>query len=245
MVTSFTLMLFSCCAAWTDCAAVRKAGYKKDGIFLMSPERNPSYHFPVFCDLQSSSEGWIVIQRRIDNTTSFDRNWKAYRNGFGQLNGNSWLGLANIARLTNSAKSSILRIVIKHENEPTKAYFAEYDYFEVLPEYLMYIIRVMDYNARSTARDGLTSSDFPGQSYLFSIDSMMFTTRDRDNDAKIDGNCATASSGGWWYNQCFLANLHGRYPVPGSPHSLEYMTWMPLHHTFGGIIYSEMKIRYH
>lgn len=210
----------------------------------MSPERIPGYNFPVFCDLQSSSESWIVIQRRVDNSTTFDRSWQGYRNGFGKLDGNSWLGLANMVRVTHGGRSLILRIVIKHENEPNKTYFAEYNHFSVLPEYLMYIVRVTDYNVQSTAGDGLTATGFPDHSYQFSIDSMMFTTRDRDNDAKREGNCATEFSGGWWYNGCFLANLNGRYPTPGSPRTPKYMSWQPLHYTFGGIIYSEMKIRY-
>ena len=33
-----------------------------------------------------------VIQRRIDDSVDFDRNWTEYQRGFGQLDGNFWLG---------------------------------------------------------------------------------------------------------------------------------------------------------
>ena len=33
-----------------------------------------------------------VIQRRVDNTTDFFRDWKSYKDGFGNLRRNFWLG---------------------------------------------------------------------------------------------------------------------------------------------------------
>jgi len=35
---------------------------------------------------------WQVIQRRVDNTTDFYRDWKSYKDGFGDLTRNFWLG---------------------------------------------------------------------------------------------------------------------------------------------------------
>ena len=33
-----------------------------------------------------------VIQRRIDDSVNFDRNWKDYEVGFGDTSGNYWIG---------------------------------------------------------------------------------------------------------------------------------------------------------
>ena len=53
------------------------------------------------CDMETDGGGWIVIQRRITNgTANFYRNWEDYENGFGDLNGEFWIGLRNMHELT-------------------------------------------------------------------------------------------------------------------------------------------------
>ena len=40
--------------------------------------------------------GWVVFQKREDNLVDFKRNWFSYKNGFGNLQHNFWLGLEKI-----------------------------------------------------------------------------------------------------------------------------------------------------
>ncbi|XP_068145624.1 ficolin-2-like [Drosophila tropicalis] len=56
--------------------------------------------FKVLCDSSLAGLGWIVIQKRINGSLNFFRNWQEYREGFGDLNGEFFLGLKNIRAMT-------------------------------------------------------------------------------------------------------------------------------------------------
>ena len=45
----------------------------------------------VFCRM-SSTGGWIVIQQRKYGNVSFDRRWEEYKMGFGDFDGDFWIG---------------------------------------------------------------------------------------------------------------------------------------------------------
>ena len=60
------------------------------------------------------------FQRRQDGSIDFYRGWEDYKNGFGDLNGNFWLGLDNIHRLTQSSQN-VLRVDLMYFDD-SKAY---------------------------------------------------------------------------------------------------------------------------
>lgn len=43
--------------------------------------------------------------------------------------------------------------------------------------------------------------------------SRAFSTPDRDNDNKINGNCALALKSGWWFNNCADVDLNSEYSL--------------------------------
>lgn len=42
-----------------------------------------------------------------------------------------------------------------------------------------------------------------------SLDSMMFSTPDRDNDVMVNYKCALRKKSGWWHGSCSYANING------------------------------------
>lgn len=58
--------------------------------------------------METNGGGWTLIQRRKVGLTSFNRDWKQYKSGFGSIRGDFWLGNDHIFRLTR--QPSVLRI---------------------------------------------------------------------------------------------------------------------------------------
>jgi len=183
----------------------------------------------VFCDMTANDGSWIMIQRRIDNTVSFNRNWTAYKNGFGDISGNMWIGLDKLHLLAGPGRKAILRFDLKHWNNPTKTYYAKYTTFEVGSEAEKYKLLIGGYSG--DAGDSMAEHN-----------RMKFSTYDNDND-KAGGNCASWYKAGWWYNNCHSVNLNGLYPTTSTTNAM-YMSWHGIHGSHGNIFFSEMKIKY-
>ena len=173
--------------------------------------------------------GWIVFQRRVDASVDFYRGWNEYKNGFGDPNGNFWLGLEKVHKLASPGRGAILRVDMKHFDSPDSVKYAEYSIFEILSESEGYKLKVGGFSG--DAGDSLLSHN-----------GRMFSTKDRDQDRSA-GNCAVDFTGAWWYNACFNSNLNALYPVDGRKVE-RYMSWFRLYSYNGGIIFSEMKLRY-
>ena len=84
------------------CAEVYKSGDKISGVYKIDPDGLGE--FEVFCDQTTAGGGWTVFQKRYSGAVDFFRGWNDYKRGFGNLNGEFWLGLDKIHRLT--ARSS-------------------------------------------------------------------------------------------------------------------------------------------
>ena len=148
----------------------------------------------------SKGGGWTVFQRRMDGSVYFYRNWADYAKGFGDLNGEFWLGLDKINRLTARC-SNFLRVEL--EDFARVKRYAYYHTFGVGNAVTEYKLTVTGY--KGNAGDSLSYHN-----------GMKFSTRDNDND-KTSGNCAIVYKGAWWYNKCHYSNLNGLYLV--GPHT--------------------------
>ena len=68
-----------------------------------------------------------MIQKRLDGSVDFYRGWDDYKRGFGNLNGEFWLGLDKIHHLTK--KPNKLRVDLEDFSGNTA--YAEYSSFGV------------------------------------------------------------------------------------------------------------------
>ncbi|XP_022795450.1 angiopoietin-related protein 4-like [Stylophora pistillata] len=82
-----------------DCAELFKTGQRHDGVFTIDPDGAGA--FEVFCDQTNDEGGWIVFQRKLYGSFNFNKYWNDYKNGFGNLSENFWLGLDKLHRLTS------------------------------------------------------------------------------------------------------------------------------------------------
>ena len=63
-----------------------------------------------------SVHGWLIILSRfVSNPDTFpvEQNWTAYKDGFGDVTSDYWLGLERIARLTNAGPTYRLRFLLQ------------------------------------------------------------------------------------------------------------------------------------
>ena len=111
--------------------------------------------FEVFCDQKTAGGGWTVFQKRRDGSVDFYRNWDEYKRGFGNLNGEFWLGLDKIHRLTVSSKNK-LRVDLEDLHGSTA--FAEYSSFSVTSERAKYQLNLGSYSGTINSVDIILSS---------------------------------------------------------------------------------------
>ncbi|KAH8293177.1 hypothetical protein KR044_010114, partial [Drosophila immigrans] len=151
--------------------------------------------FKVDCDAKTRGGGWTILLRRMDGSVDFYRNWTEYKNGFGNIEGEFFLGLDKIHALTADTKQELICIL---EDFQSDIRYELYDEFAIGDELEAYALHTLG-KANGTAGDSF--SQHLGHK---------FTTIDRDND-QWNGNCAQLYIGAWWYNKCHASNLAGKY----------------------------------
>ncbi|XP_041374856.1 ficolin-2-like [Gigantopelta aegis] len=180
----------------------------------------------VFCDMATASGGWLVFQRRMDGSEEFYRTWNEYKDGFGDITREFWLGNDIIHKITSQG---IYELWIDLEDFEGNTRYAMYSPFSLGSEAENYTLHIGSY-----------SGDAGGA--LTSYNGVPFTTKDNDLDSS-DGNCATIFHGAWWYKSCHSSNLNGWYlggPTTIYAQGVVWSYWKGHHYSLKR---SEMKIR--
>ncbi|KAM9228807.1 angiopoietin-related protein 5-like [Dugong dugon] len=176
--------------------------------------------------------GWTVIQRRkvdTEQSLDFEKCWQEYKQGFGALTGDHWLGLEHISDLT-SQPGRRAELVVDLESVDNLTLQAHYDNFHVGTEDELYRLHLGQYS-------GNAGDAFRGSGRTDNQEGSAFSTLDRDHDACspcMNGDrtflsCSLERTGaGWWYSNCGQADLNGPRPQrKGDPVSLRWAVGSP------------------
>ncbi|KAL7845145.1 hypothetical protein AOLI_G00233370 [Acnodon oligacanthus] len=181
-----------------DCEDIFKNGSTHSGVYTIYP-KGGEIAVQVYCDMgcddyDSHKDGkWTVIQRRMDGTVSFYRPWAQYKNGFGNISGEYWLGLETMFLLTYANKYELR---VDMEDFSGGSAYTQYTSFSIDPESSNYRLHVSDY-INGGAGD-----------CLYYQNGRDFATFDKDY-----AGCANSYAGGFWYSwwPCHIANPNGLY----------------------------------
>lgn len=211
-----------------DCSEIYSLGYRDDGVYRIRLEN--SLDINIKCNLKeaiywaavakgaesaSLEGGWVVIQNRRSES-NFDRSWEDYKNGFGNLDSNFWLGNEIIHKLVERTTATDY-LFIRH-------YFADGS----TSRYIAAGVRIED--EMSVYEYGFFSARGVGMGDVF-------VTRDRSN--LLDSRCPEID-GGWWYKDypsCLNSPTN-----PNSKYSLKNSTSSPGDSVWGFQYYGHFEI---
>ncbi|KAL7740014.1 hypothetical protein ACLKA6_016861 [Drosophila palustris] len=205
-----------------DCTEV-KAKSQPSGVYEVLIPSYSETPFKVRCDSDSHGGGWTVILRRMDGSETFYRTWNTYKNGFGDLEGEFFLGLDKIHALTAASSQELLVVVEDFEGIEK---FELYDKFAIGDESHKYALNTLG-KASGTAGDSLRNHQ-----------GSKFSTFDRDND-NSEYNCAIYLNSPWWYNVCLTyydkdliySHLTGMYKDFGKRTGVNWDTFRGMHYS--------------
>ncbi|XP_052871124.1 fibrinogen-like protein A [Anopheles cruzii] len=199
-------------------------GNAQSGAYIIQTN-GASNPFMAYCQRDvKGGDSWLVIQHRFDGSLNFYRNWKEYRDGFGNIENEFWIGLERLHQLT-SGRPHELMVELRDFKGNYK--FAVYAAFEIGSEAEQYNLKTLG-AYHGTAGDSLSYNK-----------NMKFTTYDRDNDEYSSEHCAVISEGAWWYKSCSHSYLNGPYKnIDGNS-----MIWYHFSNSHERLSFSRMMIR--
>ncbi|XP_033236732.1 ficolin-1-A-like [Drosophila pseudoobscura] len=157
----------------------------------------------------SDSSGWTVIERRFDGSVDFNRNWTAYKDGFGDIRGEFFLGLEKVHLMT-VAQPQELHIQLGDVDGTYR--YARYDNFVVGSEEEGFLLKSLgEYSGNA------------GDSLRLHVNGK-FATVDRDSF----NNCVNSFDGPWWFQDpksCGHSSLNGKYTKDGIAHGKNGISW--------------------
>lgn len=153
---------------------------------------NPDVKLLFYFDVEL---GYVLYQRRVDLSFVFNQTWASYKNGFGNICGNFWLGNEPAHQMTSKNGPCSLRLEIKPVDFST-TYIVHYLFFYIKPEANKYALNVTGFQSDllDADKDALTP-----------LNAMPFSTVD-SWQSSCGINCPSQLGEGWWFKCCYLVN---------------------------------------
>ncbi|XP_062608020.1 ryncolin-1-like isoform X2 [Saccostrea cucullata] len=203
-----------------DCQDILWSGTTDNGVYTIYPRGTGGLR--VFCDMKTRGGGWTIFQKRKDGRVGFNRNWEDYTYGFGNVNGEYWLGTQRIHQLTSQGWYELR---VDMSDFGGKRRYAEYRVFSVGDRSSRYKLTVEEYHGDA------------GDSMAL-VNGQPFVTKDRDRH-----DCSKKYKSGFWYKACHHANPNGLYLKGHHSSFADGINWYHWHGYNYSLKTIEMKIR--
>ena len=172
-----------------SCLELLNHGFTKSGKYEIKPFLNVTK--TVYCDQDIEGGGWTVLLRNAHGSASFNKKWNEYKDGFGSVEYDFWLGnefLHNATKLYNLHTTELYVVVAGTDD---KRFYTMYKDFAILSEAKNYTLEVLHH--------------FKGimQDLLEYHNNVGFSTKVRDNDLSTRDCCNIFGGFGWWFTKCF------------------------------------------
>ncbi|CAH1798228.1 unnamed protein product [Owenia fusiformis] len=128
--------------------------------------------------------GWLVFANRYNGSVDFNKNWTDYKNGFGSIDGEYFLGFDKILSILIQGSHKLRVELTTWPDKGNVMKYAEYGSFNLTGENDYYRLSVSDHSG--------TVADMMGPS-----NGKQFTTDDEDRDEMVGNNCASIKRGPW------------------------------------------------
>ncbi|XP_066910643.1 microfibril-associated glycoprotein 4-like [Clytia hemisphaerica] len=216
----------------TDCLEWRRLGYREDGVYDIKFNGNRKR---VFCDMTTDGGGWIVMQKRLDGSVDFHRVWDDYRIGFGDVDGEHWLGNEFIHQYTTHFTTTLRVQASAFDGDVAVVWLKK---FNLADESMKYRF---DFETGSCQQEFLPTKDLCADWQAQRL--IKFSTHNQDND-EYGGSCAAILRTGWWVKACGRVALNGPYShqaaLPGNKIGIVWQNW---HGPFVGLKTTVMALR--
>lgn len=86
-------------------------GYNQSAIYRIQ-SKHTQKPFLALCNMEILGGGWTYLLNRFDGSQDFYLDWNNYKQGFGNLAEEFWLGLEHLYELTGtlSIKKNIIKV---------------------------------------------------------------------------------------------------------------------------------------